>query len=265
MAVAAPRVGEFELMNLSNILWSFVVLRAYEHESFLTTVWAALARAAPPKGLGVHDRTQCALMRLAVCLEAKALEPQLERAAPQLWASLASVATHSPAARCSRSRNEVRLALERLGRPFEHDALLPEGISVDFLLAADAAGTRGSVVLEFDGPPHFLHARGEAAPVSVNGRTQLKTRLLEAMGYPLVRLPYFQWAPRHFGDEQEADLLRRLASHPLAAGPPTPSAAAPPAPSLPPPPPVFDHPGARGSVDGSDDGAPPPSFLSTGP
>ena len=79
------------------------------------------------------------------------------------------------------------------------EELVPEeggGYSVDVLLRGLPGRPR--VVVEVDGPSHFVGQR-------LTGSTQLKHRLLRAMGWEVVQVPYFEW-PR--GAERRASYLR---------------------------------------------------------
>ena len=70
------------------------------------------------------------------------------------------------------------------------------GYSVDVVVRGLA--DRPRLVVEVDGPSHFVGQR-------LNGSTQLKHRLLRAMGWEVLQVPYFEW-PR--GAEPRASYLR---------------------------------------------------------
>ena len=63
---------------------------------------------------------------------------------------------------------------------------------------------------EVDGPSHFLrdNAHGNHCP---NGSTQLKQRLLQAAGWRLVSVPFYEW-DRLMGTQEQHEYLQRLVS-----------------------------------------------------
>ncbi|CEM30122.1 unnamed protein product [Vitrella brassicaformis CCMP3155] len=88
---------------------------------------------------------------------------------------------------------------------------------IDVAIVGTPVGGRGDVPLvkvavELDGPHHFVELLGSSpVPLArVNGYTQLKTRLLSAMGWRVVRVPWWEaatLASQHAGD---AYLLSRV-------------------------------------------------------
>ena len=118
---------------------------------------------------------------------------------PEHESSLARALT-SIEASPSRLQNDVAAMLETLGIAHEHELVLPEGLSVDFLLpASPGASSLQPTVVEVDGPSHFLHEHsrgrhsgGNQRPLE-NGPTLFKQRLMRSMGYRVVQLPYFEW------------------------------------------------------------------------
>lgn len=74
-------------------------------------------------------------------------------------------------------------------------------MTLDILLL-DKVGDR-VVVVEVDGPVHFLGNTGEPT-----GRTLLRNRLLEARGLEVVSLPWAEW-PHYDRDAQRAYLEKK--------------------------------------------------------
>ena len=83
----------------------------------------------------------------------------------------------------SNGQREVGESLRRLGIPHEL-----EYITADGLFSIDLAIIDRHVALEFDGPSHF--ATNTLEPL---GHTRLRDRLLSAMGWHVVSIPFFEW------------------------------------------------------------------------
>ena len=54
-------------------------------------------------------------------------------------------------------------------------------------LSIDMANRERMIAIEFDGPSHFLSDHQH------NGPTKFKTRLLEALGWQVLRIDYLKW------------------------------------------------------------------------
>ena len=83
------------------------------------------------------------------------------------------------------------------------------GYSVDILV--QGGGLRGchkGVVVEVDGPSHFLN------PDRVlNGASQFKHRFLAAAGWGVVHVPYFEWQAQVGEAQRLGYIAGKLASH----------------------------------------------------
>ena len=100
----------------------------------------------------------------------------------------------------SKLQKQVAKTLKNMGvHVSEEDILEDSGFVVDIRLA------NHKVVIEVDGPSHFLQAdegakgagrgissRSESGP-RMNGSTLLKHRLLTQLGWTVVHVPYFEW------------------------------------------------------------------------
>jgi hypothetical protein len=71
---------------------------------------------------------------------------------------------------------------------------------IDILVHPERAGADGLsagplLAVEVDGPSHFLRAGGGGARARAvpTGATRLKRRLLGALGYRVVSIPYWEW------------------------------------------------------------------------
>ena len=186
---AEPRLSEFNGQHLANTLWSFVCAAAYAHAGFfIQSLWTAAIQSCPSQ-LPLEAKVQLAQAHLATLQEAphlKLVPPSVELEAA-LENALADVA-----ATPSSLQQEVAKTLDALGHAHDYETLLPEGLSVDMRLRAE----HRHVVIEVDGPRHYLRRLGSAgaggSPRSTGG-TRFKHRLLEAMGYHVVQVPHFEW------------------------------------------------------------------------
>jgi hypothetical protein len=82
-------------------------------------------------------------------------------------------------------KNEVGFDHENEVSPF------PDSSNSVFM-AIDMASREEKVAIEFDGPSHFV--RKLDGSFRHNGRTLAKTRLLKALGWTVIRIPWFVWA-----------------------------------------------------------------------
>jgi hypothetical protein len=76
--------------------------------------------------------------------------------------------------------------LEALGLEVVHEFVIPDGLSVDVALKP----LRWRVAVEFDGPRHYFRNEKRLP----TGRTNFKVRLLRALGWRVLHVPYFDWA-----------------------------------------------------------------------
>ena len=71
-------------------------------------------------------------------------------------------------------------------------------------LSLDLADPETRKAIEVDGPSHYLRDVTSGEYV-VNGPTQFKTRLLEAHGWKIAHIPFFEWNER--SDAERRQLL----------------------------------------------------------
>ena len=100
----------------------------------------------------------------------------------------------------SRGQVEVGESLRRLG--ISH-AL--EYITADGLFSIDLAIVDRRIAVEFDGPSHF-----HTDTLEPRGQTRLRDRLLSAMGWHVVSIPFFEWARLHQPEQMDAYVEHRL-------------------------------------------------------
>ena len=100
----------------------------------------------------------------------------------------------------SNSQREVGDSLHRLGIPHELEYTTADG-----LFSIDLAIVDRRIALEFDGPSHFT--RNTLEPL---GHTRLRDRLLSAMGWHVVSIPFFDWDRLHQPEQRDAYVAQRL-------------------------------------------------------
>jgi len=125
-------------------------------------------------------------------------------------AALAAWRTQVRAVRVSGLQREVARTLgDALGVPAALEARVGGGLaSVDLAIAADAmarlpGAPRLRTALEVDGPRHFVRCGNALRP---SGATLLRNRLLAALGWRVVALPFYAWP----GEAQGAGRARVL-------------------------------------------------------
>ena len=93
----------------------------------------------------------------------------------------------------SSSHNEISgLLKNELGFDHENEVSpFPDSRNPGFM-AIDMARKEDKVAIEFDGPSHFVTKLDGS--FRHNGRTLAKTRLLKALGWTVIRIPWFEWA-----------------------------------------------------------------------
>ena len=108
--------------------------------------------------------------------------------------------------RVSHGQREVGESMRRLG--ISHEL---EYITADGLFSIDLAIVDRRIALEFDGPSHFTTNTLEPL-----GHTRLRDRLLCAIGWQVVSIPFFDWDGLHHPEQMDAYVKLRLSQ-----GPPT--------------------------------------------
>jgi very-short-patch-repair endonuclease len=100
----------------------------------------------------------------------------------------------------SKGQREVGECLRRLG--VSHQL---ECITADGLFSIDLAVVDRRIAIEFDGPSHFT--RNTLEPL---GHTRLRDRLLSAMGWRVVSIPFFDWGRLQQPAQMDAYVKQRL-------------------------------------------------------
>ena len=94
----------------------------------------------------------------------------------------------------SNLQRNVASSLDRIGFAYEYEHVTDEGLSIDM------ANVESKIVIEVEGPSHFLKSSTNAAaadmmisPPKYNGSTKFKERLLRKLGWKVVHVPYYEW------------------------------------------------------------------------
>ena len=210
------KAAGFTPQELANLAWAYACADHVDGD-LLLLLWRAIvkeARESPDPGALDGSRFNLEELRQLqqVVLHAKygarrgttmgGLVAEIARAPPAfvglLRASLADVDA-SP----SRAQVEVAERLEGMGLDVEHELVLPDGLSVDVALLP----LKWRVAVEFDGPRHYFR-NAKRVPT---GRTRFKMRLLRALGWRVLHVPYFDWAKLDDDAARTEYLKRELA------------------------------------------------------
>jgi very-short-patch-repair endonuclease len=134
-------------------------------------------------------------------------ESQLGRLRAAMRARSLTLNKAAAAATSSASHLELSARLHAAGWEHANEACLEGG-----LLVVDMACTATRVVVEFDGPSHFL-SHVQSGEESYDGNSLLKTKLLEALGWRVHRVGWRAWAR-----DRDAEVARVAAALLPAAG-----------------------------------------------
>ena len=80
-----------------------------------------------------------------------------------------------------------------------------EGVE-DIDIAVQRGECNSPIAIEVDGPSHFTSNR----PYLELGHTALKTRFLRALGWAVLRVPFFEWDELHGSPERQRQYMVRL-------------------------------------------------------
>jgi very-short-patch-repair endonuclease len=115
-------------------------------------------------------------------------ESQLGRLREAMCARSLALNKEGAAVTSSASHLELSARLRAAGWEHANEARLEGG-----LLVVDMACTAIRVVVEFDGPTHYL-SHVQSGEESYDGSSLLKTKLLEALGWRVHRVGWREWA-----------------------------------------------------------------------
>ena len=198
---AAVRVApSMNAQDVANALWALATL-GWQANAAMAAV--CLQRI---EGL-VQDcgRSQVSTVALSQLLQAHLASQFLGLGLVTLPSSILQVAVKASRERVrevtvSNGQREVGESLHRLG--IRHEL---EYVTADGLFSIDLAIADRRIALEFDGPSHFT--RNTLEPL---GHTRLRDRLLSAMGWHVVSIPFFEWDRLHRPEQMDAYMEHRL-------------------------------------------------------
>lgn len=105
----------------------------------------------------------------------------------------------------SRLQNEIESFLIRMKINYFSEILIDEVFVVDFLIEKD-------IILEVNGPSHYIDVFDyNSHQVLENQNTATKTKLLQARGYKVINLAYWQWS-YYKERKKEIEFLEELLS-----------------------------------------------------
>ena len=201
LEAAAVRVApSMNAQEVANTIWGLATL-GWQASSDLSAVLEQLVEAfAHERGL-----VQLSTEHLSQLLQAHLASQFLGLGLITLPSSMLEVAvkTYREQARkvtVSNGQREVGQSLCRLGIPHELECITADG-----LFSIDLAIMDRRIALEFDGPSHFT--RNTLEPL---GHTRLRDRLLSAMGWHVVSIPFFEWDRLHQTEQRDAYVERRV-------------------------------------------------------
>jgi very-short-patch-repair endonuclease len=198
---AAVRVApSMSSQEVANTIWGLATL-GWPASSGAAAVFQQLVDALH------HERGpgQLGTVHLSQLLQAHLASQFLGLGLITLPASMLQVAVqayreHARKVTVSNGQREVGESLCRLGILYEL-----EYITADGLFSIDLAILDRRIALEFDGPSHFTTNTLEPL-----GHTRLRDRLLSAMGWCVVSIPFFEWARLHQTEQRDAYVKRRV-------------------------------------------------------
>jgi hypothetical protein len=174
--------------DLANTCWAAVILGLLGRNNNLVRECWNVAMAIPPNSLSVKYLTQ--LHEIDVCVQVEGSEELKSSLLPmprELREAIDRAVAESNQT-ISRSQSEVSSALTAIGfnhkvevSPFSND-----GDNAPFM-AIDMACRDRMIAVEFNGPSHY---NSDGQP---NGKTMLKERLLEKLGWQLHTIHWQAW------------------------------------------------------------------------
>ena len=209
----APRMNA---QDVANTLWAMATL-GWQAKAETVVLWQQLAEAM----VRDHGLSQLSTVHLSQLLQAHLASQYLELGLVTLPPSVLQVAVRARIEEAqkvavSNGQREVGEALHRVG--IAHEL---EHITADGLFSIDLAIVDRCIAIEFDGVSHFTVNTLEPL-----GHTGLRDRLLSAMGWQVVSIPFFEWDRLHQPEQMDTYVRQRLVRHPLKSQAMCPGAAA---------------------------------------
>ena len=208
--------GESKPQEVANTLWAacFFSISLPEIFGCLSVTFGDHLLPGNPSQFDCTDLCQLHQVFLMCSLDAelqRSLPESIRRLKDRLGdACRAAFVETSHAVTESRLQKDVSQALQRMELVVEEEYQCPKsGYSIDVRVSKSSAHASSEAegwVVEVDGPSHFLSCK------SPKGKTLIKRRILELLGYNLVSVPYWEWDElQHDMRAQEIYLRCRLA------------------------------------------------------
>jgi hypothetical protein len=205
------QVASWSAWDLTNLCWAAAVLdkqqsagQVVELARVCTLIWGHMEATRFRQLYQVHKWLQhfCMPEGLSPVLTAHQLEQCRDSWQQQI--------RDKAAAGGSQKHRDVFAVLQQLPASTWQQSPVMEQLTADGDTSVDigavtATGIR--LAIEVDGPYHFLQPGNR-----LNGPTQARNRLLAALGYTVVSLPYFEWEPLRTQKQKQTYLLGKLAA-----------------------------------------------------
>ena len=199
--VSFPRLGEFNAQNIANTAWALACAGSVTSDPASKILHRVINIMSSFEPAHLSQLYQFWLFARIEQLQFRPLEPQCERALREAYGQQAP--------QPSQLQHEVSAALSQLGWAHNFEHVTEEGLSLD--LAQPVL----KQAVEVDGPSHYLRETGTGR-LSENGATQFKSRLLQGLGWTLVRVPYFEWDCQMTDEDKQRYLQAKLSSFELS-------------------------------------------------
>ena len=196
---AGRKLRDFTPQALANTAWAFVVMSAFDGP-LLGALWSR-ARELQAQ---LDTTTLCQLHQVRIiagkespaCIAQQlGADASLQSRAQLAWREQTQAAKASSAFHLGVSR--VLLAM---GVAHEN-----EGVE-DIDIVVQRGECNSPIAIEVDGPSHFTSNR----PYLELGHTALKTRFLRALGWAVLRVPFFEWNELRGSPERQGQYMGRL-------------------------------------------------------
>ena len=194
---AAVRISsKMNSLDVANTLWALAAL-GWQASAELADLVRSLVSDGKVVRLSARELSQLLMAHCAsqfLCLGSIVLPPAVHQMALDAFKEAASKAT------VSTGQREVGESLRRLRMSHELEHSTAGG-----LFRIDLAIVDQRIAIEFDGPSHFTTNTLEPL-----GHTRLRDRLLSAMGWRVVSIPFFEWDRRHETEQKDAYVEQKV-------------------------------------------------------
>jgi len=191
------RLGEFSPQGVANMAWAFACDGCVSYD-FTAAILDRGVEGMP--SFTPYQLRRLYLFWLVARLEHPDLHPLESHHEETLRETFMRGAPRPP-----RNQADVSTALSQLGWTHEIEFVTDEGLTLDIA----QPGAKQCVLL--DGPSNYLRETGTGSYVR-NGATQLKTRLLERLGWTVTCVPFYEWNRLGSDDDRRRYLEMQLST-----------------------------------------------------